>query len=451
MNIKVIISVIILLVVTAHSSHAACTNPDGVQGEVIYNVDYSVFQGCTSNGWRAFSGGGSGGVSKLVPQATAPTACNASTAGSLAMTDYFTLCVCNEGFGWATVEYPPESCLWALDSDPDAFSFSDLTGQARGTLVMSDTITLSGLVGSIPVTVSGDGSPQISKNGGGWTTSSMITDGDTLRVRLTTSIHGMITHSATVVIGSASTVWGVTTAELPSQMVYTSSTSLMIPAGVTSVSAVCVGWGSRHEPAWGGGGRGGDLRYAVTLPVTPGEILTVEVPAASNTGASRILRSGTPLLSAAAGDGRTGTIGTSSTIGGNIGGGNGGNGGTGIQGGGGGAGGYSGNGGAGKNNGSSGNGANGSGGGGAGGGFTAIGGGGGVGLLGAGANGVGTTGGGGGGSGGQNGGQGNSFTAVGGDFGGGANEANNPQSGRGACRVIWGAGRAYPSTNTGDI
>lgn len=33
---------------------AACTDPDGVPGEVMYNQDHNIFQGCTKRGWVAF-------------------------------------------------------------------------------------------------------------------------------------------------------------------------------------------------------------------------------------------------------------------------------------------------------------------------------------------------------------------------------------------------------------
>lgn len=121
------------------------------------------------------------------------------------------------------------------------------------------------------------------------------------------------------------------------QVEFFSSTTWVVPAGVTSISAVCVGPG---QVQGSNGGRGGDLRYAVTLAVTPGETLTITIGTSGTV--TGIYRSGTPLLAA-----RGGVSGTSSTVGGNIGGGNGGTGSAvgGGVGGGGGAGGYSGNGG----------------------------------------------------------------------------------------------------------
>lgn len=245
----------------------------------------------------------------------------------------------------------------------------------------------------------------------------------------------------------------------PGQQVFTADGSFVVPAGVTSISALAVGHGGYGQlnPS-GGAGRGGDLRYAITLAVTPGETLTITVPASSDwsTGPTSIKRSGTTLLAAACGGLLSATVGTSSTIGGNIGGGNGGNGraGNGGEDGGGGAGGYSGNGGAGSLAGqAAGNGAGGAGGGGRG-----AGGGGGVGLLGAGSSGNGgasSNTGGSGGSGGANGGSGTGTAKSGGSYGGapGYNDASGWQGAfsSGAVRIIWGSGRAYPSTGTADV
>lgn len=241
------------------------------------------------------------------------------------------------------------------------------------------------------------------------------------------------------------------------QQVWTADGSFVVPAGVTSISAVCVGHGGQFVNYGGGngaGGRGGDLRYAITLAVTPGETLTITIPAVGTAAATQILRSGTPLLSAACGLEGSNVGGTSTTIGGNIGGGNGsGSNGFGDSGGGG-AGGYSGNGGTGGIGAT--NGGNGSGGGGGGG--RGGGGGGGVGLLGQGSNGSGGTSAGAPGTGGSGGGNGTTnsgFTGGnGGAYGGASGWINGGTwgvRGGGAVRIIWGTGRAYPSTGTADV
>lgn len=234
------------------------------------------------------------------------------------------------------------------------------------------------------------------------------------------------------------------------QQVFTSSGTFTVPENTTTISAVCVGCGGTSFS--NNGGRGGDLRYATSIAVTPGETLTITI--STTGGVTTIDRSGSVLLGA-----RGGSSGSSTATGGDIGGGNGGNGGTTSgprNGGGGGAGGYNGNGGAGGGDSSSGG--NGSGGGGGGGAGSnadggAGGGGGGVGLLGTGSNGAGgTTAANGncgtGGSGGLP--VSSTQTHAGGAYGGGRG-AGGSVVGAGAVRIIWGTGRAYPSTGVADV
>ena len=285
-----------------------------------------------------------------------------------------------------------------------------------------------------------------------------------------------------------------TAGSLPADKIVTFN--YVVPAGVTSICAVCVGpggGGSVNNSGGGGGGGGGGLGWANNISVTSGETLVVEVGRSAlsfSSAASRLMRDGTVLVSGGAGlsaSTSTGGNGGTYTGGGGGSGGRGGNAaGSAYPGAGAGAGGYSGNGGAARSGISSdftglpGNG------GGAGAGtngteiathptykYTGGGGGGGVGLFGQGSSGAESSttrgSGGNGGSGGSNGGSagtgvnaGNASSGYGGG-GGGAGFLYNDntgvysgrgtlgQSGYGAVRIIWGAGRAFPSTNTGNV
>lgn len=226
------------------------------------------------------------------------------------------------------------------------------------------------------------------------------------------------------------------------QVAYTTpgSHSWTAPAGVTSVCVVCVGGGSR-----GGGGLG----WKNNISVTPGNSYTVVVggiagdsyfiDSATVAGLAGGLPSGGSYVGDGGGNG--GPLPISDTAYG-----------------GGGAGGYSGNGGdGGYSTSTGGSGAGGGGGGGAGnyGGYRP-GGGGGVGLLGQGSSGSGGTWasgvarGGNPGSGGSAGPDGSQYAGGdGGLYGGGGGALAN--AGTGAVRIIWGAGRSFPSTNTGDM
>ena len=248
--------------------------------------------------------------------------------------------------------------------------------------------------------------------------------------------------------------------------------SWIVPARVFSISPLCIAAGggtSRYDSSVGGAGAGGGgLRYAKKIPVTPGETLTIIVGAGvafAKGGSTTISRGATILLQATGGElgwNNAGAGGGGTALDANIGGGNGGSGGTKGSnqveaGGGGGAGGYSGGGGNAYSPSQPGNG----GGGGAGGRGTGSGfggGGGGVGIFGEGASGAAGVSG-----------TGSSPTAGGpgsggiagpdqyspGLYGGGApglgfSTISRPGAG-GACRIIWGSGREYPSTNTQDI
>tara|TARA_B110000503_G_scaffold143399_1_gene244638 strand:- start:328 stop:2601 length:2274 start_codon:yes stop_codon:yes gene_type:complete len=249
------------------------------------------------------------------------------------------------------------------------------------------------------------------------------------------------------------------------------------PAGVTSVCVVCVGGGGGGMYYNSGstgytysmnGGSGGGLGWKNNITVSPGTAYTVVVGAggaqgfyssgAQNGADSYFINTGT-VRGGFGGFGRY----SQSRNGGTYTGDGGGNGGavtsTSSSGngpcGGGGAGGYTGAGGSSTNTTSYGGSGGGGGAGNAGSSTRNSGGGGGVGLLGEGVSGgIGQ-----GGSGGTNG----QFTADtnsarnGGNYGGGGGGASSSSwgvagnGGGGAVRIIWGGGRAYPSTNTGNV
>jgi hypothetical protein len=236
--------------------------------------------------------------------------------------------------------------------------------------------------------------------------------------------------------------------------------SWVAPSGVTSVSVVAVGAGGGNSTSKFAGG-GGGLGWKNNITVVPGNAYTVVVGAGTvgAGGDSYFINTST----VRGGGGQTTSGGTYTGDGG----GNGGAPGSGAGQAGGGAGGYAGNGGVGGNSaspGSAGAGGNGSGGGGGGGSGTNWegGGGGGVGILGQGASGSGSTLAGNfgnpsfyygyrgqGGSGGTSASANTNIVSLGGTYGGGSADSNAGTSG--AVRIIWGAGRAFPSTNTGDL
>lgn len=204
------------------------------------------------------------------------------------------------------------------------------------------------------------------------------------------------------------------------QQLFTASGTFVVPAGVTSICVVTIGPGGPYFDDDGAGnvgsGGGGALSYVNALSVTPGESLAIlvapyDLPTFTQ-GQSRLRRGGTTLVSA-----NSGGIPGAGTVGA----------GTGFNGGqgaystdgsgtmeGAGAGGYT----------SAGQASNGTRTRRGGGGSDPLGGSTGA-LAGASAN----------------------LNGV--NYGGGAAYGGTP--GLGCVRIIWGAGRAFPNTNTGDV
>jgi hypothetical protein len=267
----------------------------------------------------------------------------------------------------------------------------------------------------------------------------------------------------------------------PSQLLFTTTgtQTWIVPPGITSISAVCIGGGGGGAGGESGrnegvnGGAGGGLAYG-TIDVTPGEALTIVVGAGGAGGGtgtdgnaggnSSIARGAEILLQGGGGQGglerttgtRTGGTSTGTKrLGGGAGGNSGGNS-TDTGSGGGGAGGYGGAGGAGGTTGAGSNGTDGGGGGGA----TNAGqgyGGGGAGVLGSGIGGS---------TGGPFNGPTGGVAAIGGtngtrpnggNYGGGGGGCDDDTNsaggngGQGVVRIIWGPGRSYPGTGTGDV
>ena len=102
----------------------------------------------------------------------------------------------------------------AQDTTPESFvNFNTNTDQSVGVLSTSNSQTITTITGDVNVSVTGDGFPQVSINGGAFTSSPPdIQNNQTIRVRLTTSSSTSTTHTATVTIGTVSRTFSATTA-----------------------------------------------------------------------------------------------------------------------------------------------------------------------------------------------------------------------------------------------
>lgn len=101
------------------------------------------------------------------------------------------------------------------DLSPDPFTIPALTGSAIGALVTSSAITISGVAGEVPVSVSGDGSPQIRIGAGTWTSGpATVLNGQTVTVRFTTAATPLTELSVTLTVGDLTVTFRATTRDL---------------------------------------------------------------------------------------------------------------------------------------------------------------------------------------------------------------------------------------------
>jgi uncharacterized delta-60 repeat protein len=109
-----------------------------------------------------------------------------------------------------------EDSLTILDTEPEDFAFTDVTGEDPGAEVSSNAVTLGGI--NAPVTaVCGGGCTEIARNGAwsGATSLGGFNSGDTIAIRQTASASYSTAVTASVTVGGvASADWSVTTRAL---------------------------------------------------------------------------------------------------------------------------------------------------------------------------------------------------------------------------------------------
>ncbi len=105
---------------------------------------------------------------------------------------------------------PPATQSCRAGIAPNAFAFTNVTLPDTGLVVASNTLTLTGFNAPIPVSISGDGSPQLQVGSGPWSTNGTLAPGQTLTVRLTSSTTAA-TLNASIIAGTTSSTWTVTT------------------------------------------------------------------------------------------------------------------------------------------------------------------------------------------------------------------------------------------------
>lgn len=99
----------------------------------------------------------------------------------------------------------------SVDSTPNAFSFTDITGARKGRVITSNSVTVTGINTAVPISVTGGGGVKYSKNQGAFTNvAGTVVAGDQVRLQMTASSSNNTMIDATLVIGGISDVWSVT-------------------------------------------------------------------------------------------------------------------------------------------------------------------------------------------------------------------------------------------------
>jgi hypothetical protein len=155
-------------------------------------------------------------VNGSVKVGTDAAACSITNKGSIRYNNTSSVLEFCNGTAWNLVQ--AAACT---DPTPDAIAFSNQANATVSSLYTSDIKQVTGINCSVPVQISGQGSPQyqICADSGcssviqGWTSSpSSITTGQYLQTRLTTDTVGGAMFQSTIIVGSGATVWSVTNA-----------------------------------------------------------------------------------------------------------------------------------------------------------------------------------------------------------------------------------------------
>ena len=237
-----------------------------------------------------------------------------------------------ENSSYAIVTLGDFSYVWSVktivqDIDPSPFTFTNLSNVASSTLTTSDIVTPTSYDGPLVISISGEGNPQLSVDGGGWTTSTSINPEESLQIRLTSSSQSLNSSIATLIFGNYIVSWNVTTSPPCSSGSQTYSSagnvSLEIPVGCFSLLVKSWGGGGGATGQYcgsccGTSGAGGGGGYSTaTISVTPEEsvIIVVGAGGAGGTysigggggGYSGVFRDVTPLIIAGGGGGGAGS------------------------------------------------------------------------------------------------------------------------------------------------
>lgn len=141
---------------------------------------------------------------------------------------------CNNILYVYCLEQPDPGC------SPSGFSFSNVSNAAVSTLITSNSVVPTGCGATSLAIVSGEGSPQLSINGGAWVKSGTLNPGDSISVRLTTKPGYNQINMVRLEIGNIETLWTVTNTNLGSTRIFRTAASYNgNMGGLAGADALC--------------------------------------------------------------------------------------------------------------------------------------------------------------------------------------------------------------------
>jgi len=187
----------------------------------------------------------------------------------------------------------------SADTTPAAFSFTDVTAASTSTVYTSNAITVSGIeaAAALSFATSGGSSHEYQINGGSWTAvgTTTISNGDTLKVRMTSPGSANQVGNITVTIGGVSDTYSVSTGAdtTPNAFSFTSVTNAqpgavqtsgaVVLAGMTPATAVTATVSAGAELRVGAGS------WVTTADVVNGDSITVRQAASLQAGATVVV------------------------------------------------------------------------------------------------------------------------------------------------------------------
>ena len=176
----------------------------------------------------------------------------------------------------------------AVDTTPNAISFTASTNAEPNAVVTSPAVTISGINTAAPVSISGG---EYSINGGAFTSAAgTITNGQTLSVRITASDQTNTATSATITVGGVSANFSVTTLAdaTPNNFTLAPVTDAAVSAEVTSAPVTLSGVDIAVPVSITGGEYAidGGAFTSTAGTIANGQTLTVKLTASNQTNTS---------------------------------------------------------------------------------------------------------------------------------------------------------------------